>query len=260
MDLNLQGRKALITGASKGIGEAIARALAAEGCNVCLVARSEDRLRSIASELAETYGIEAEAIPIDLVERGSAEILSAKTPDVDILINNSGAIPAGRLDEIDEVTWRAAWDLKVFGYINLCRSFYRLMAERQQGVIINIIGASGERPKSNYICGSAANSALMSFTQALGGDSLYNGVRVVGINPGPVSTERLITLMKGSARERLGDAERWPELLKPLPEERAATVEEIADLTLFVASSRSSYTSGCILTVDGGYCNSGSLM
>ena len=195
-----------------------------------------------------------------MAERGSAEILSEKTPDVDILINNSGAIPAGRIDEIDEVTWRATWDLKVFGYINLCRSFHRLMAERQQGVIINIIGASGERPKSNYICGSAANSAIMSFTQALGGDSLYNGVRVVGINPGPVSTERLITLMKRSARDRLGDAERWTELLKPLPEERAATVEEIADLTLFVASARSSYTSGCILTVDGGYCNRGSLM
>ena len=260
MDLNLQGRTALITGASKGIGEAIARALAAEGCNVCLVARSEDRLRSIASELAETYGIKAEAMPIDLAERGSAEILSEKTPDVDILINNSGAIPPGRLDEIDEVTWRATWDLKVFGYINLCRSFYRLMAARQQGVIINIIGASGERPKSNYICGAAANSALMSFTQALGGDSMYDGIRVVGINPGPVSTERLIALMKGSAKDRLGDAERWPELLKPLPEERAATVEEIADLTLFVASARSSYTSGCILTVDGGYCNRGSLM
>ena len=176
------------------------------------------------------------------------------------MINNSGAIPSGRLDEIDESTWRATWDLKVFGYINLCRSFYAQMADRHKGVIINIIGASGERPKSNYICGAVANSALMSFTQALGGDSLYHGVRVVGINPGPVSTERLITLMKGSARDRLGDPERWPELLKPLPEERAATVEEIADFTAFIASDRSAYTSGCILTVDGGYCNRGSLM
>ena len=111
MDLGLQGRKALITGASKGIGEAIARALAAEGCDIALAARSGDRLCSIASELAETHGIKVEAIPIDLSDRGSAEILSQRIPNADILINNSGAIPAGRLDEI---TWRATWDLKVF--------------------------------------------------------------------------------------------------------------------------------------------------
>ena len=114
MDLGLQGRKALITGASKGIGEAIARALAAEGCDIALAARSGDRLCSIASELAETHGIKVEAIPIDLSDRGSAEILSQRIPNADILINNSGAIPAGRLDEIDEITWRATWDLKVF--------------------------------------------------------------------------------------------------------------------------------------------------
>ena len=260
MDLKLQGRKALITGASKGIGAAITRALAVEGCNVTLAARSKEPMFALATELAETHNIKSDVIPIDLAATGSAERLAQKCPDIDILINNSGAIPSGRLDEIDETTWRATWDLKVFGYINLCRSFYALMAERHKGVIINIIGASGERPKSNYICGAAANSALMSFTQALGGDSLYDGIRVVGINPGPVSTERLITLMKGSARDRLGDPERWPELLKPLPEERAASVEEIADFTVFIASNRSTYTSGCVLTVDGGYCNRGSLM
>ena len=260
MDLKLQGRRALITGASKGIGEAITRTLAAEGCNVTLAARSKEPMHDLATELAETHNIKSDVISIDLSEMGSAERLAQECPEIDILINNSGAIPSGRLDEIDESTWRATWDLKVFGYINLCRSFYALMAERHRGVIINIIGASGERPKSNYICGAVANSALMSFTQALGGDSLYDGIRVVGINPGPVSTERLITLMKGSARDRLGDSERWPELLKPLPEERAATVEEIADFTAFIASDRSAYTSGCILTVDGGYCNRGSLM
>ena len=134
----MQGRKALITGASKGIGEAIARALAAEGCDIALAARSGDRLCSIANELAETHGIKAEAIPIDLSDRGSAEILSQRIPNADILINNFGAIPAGRLDEIDEITWRATWNLKVFGYINLCRSFCKLMAERQNGVIINM--------------------------------------------------------------------------------------------------------------------------
>jgi NAD(P)-dependent dehydrogenase (short-subunit alcohol dehydrogenase family) len=134
------------------------------------------------------------------------------------------------------------------------------MTRRRSGVIVNIIGASGERPKANYICGATANSALMSFTQALGGDSLEHGVRVVGINPGPVATERLVELMKGSAKDRFGEPERWKELLAPLPQGRAATVDEIAAATVFVASDASAYTTGTILTVDGGYCNRGSLM
>lgn len=134
------------------------------------------------------------------------------------------------------------------------------MRDRRRGVIINIIGASGQRPKANYICGATANAALMAFTQALGGDSLEHGIRVVGINPGPVATERLVDLMKSSAQDRLGDSERWKELLAPLPQGRAATVDEIAYATAFAASDLSSYTSGTVITVDGGYCNRGSLM
>ena len=134
------------------------------------------------------------------------------------------------------------------------------MRARGGGVIVNVIGASGERPKSNYICGATANAALIAFTQALGGDSMVHGVRVVGVNPGPVATERLEALARASAADRLGDAGRWRELFAPLPGERAASVEEVADAVLFVASARSSYVSGAVLTVDGGYCNRGSLM
>ena len=134
------------------------------------------------------------------------------------------------------------------------------MAALGGGVIINICGASGERPKAMYICGATANTALMSFSMALGGDSMQDGIRVIALNPGPVATERLIDLTKASAAEKLGDGERWQELWAPLPEGRPATVEEVADTVAFLTSPRSSYTSGTVVTVDGGYCNRGSLM
>jgi len=260
MDLLLSGKKVLITGASRGIGAAVARAFAAEGCNLYLTARDKELLNSLSQELREAHRCEVVPIVTDLSATRDAEGLAAKCADADILINNAGAIPAGRLADIDDATWRHVWNVKVFTYINLCRAFFGNMQARRRGVIVNIIGASGQRPKANYICGATANSALMSFTEALGGDSLEHGVRVVGINPGPVATDRLVDLMKVSAKDRLGDAARWKELLAPLPQGRAATVEEIAAATAFAASGRSSYTSGTIITVDGGYCNRGSLL
>ena len=260
MELNLRGRKALITGASQGIGAAVARRLAAEGCDLCLAARSADALSSLSAELKERHGSSVVELPRDLSKSDAMTALAADCVPIDILVNNAGAIPGGRLHEIDEATWRETWDLKVFGYVNLTRAVYADMKARGGGVIINIIGAGGERPKSNYICGGMANASLMAFTQALGGDSMYDGIRVVGINPGPIATERLIGLMRSSAEDRLGDAERWEELFEPFPEKRAGTPEEIADMTAFLASDRASYTSGTVMTVDGGYSNRGSLM
>jgi NAD(P)-dependent dehydrogenase (short-subunit alcohol dehydrogenase family) len=260
MDLGLAGKRALVTGASRGIGAAIARALAAEGCSLYLAARSGDLLHELSRDLASAHGIDVVPFVADLSTTPHTVQLAERCRDADILVNNAGAIPGGRLEDIDDATWRQVWDVKVFAYINLCRAFMRLMRQRRAGVIANIIGASGERPKANYICGATANSALMAFTQALGGDSLEHGVRVIGVNPGPVATERLVDLMKSSAADRFGDASRWQELLSPLPQSRAATVEEIAAATVFAVSAASSYTTGTIITVDGGYCNRGSLM
>ena len=260
MDLQLAGKRALVTGASQGIGAAIALHLAAEGCALSITARSAKKLAALRQEIETVHGVAVQDIALDLTAPGSIAALAERAGPLDILINNAGAIPAGRLHEIDDAKWRAVWELKLFGYINLIREVYPRMAEDGGGVVINICGASGQRPKANYICGAMANTGLMSFTQALGCASMDDGIRVVALSPGPVETEHLVELMKNSAVERLGDAERWRELCQPLSEGRAATVDEIAYMAVFLASPRSSYTSGTVVTVDGGYCNRGSLM
>ena len=260
MDLKLRGRTALVTGASKGIGLAIAEVLAAEGCHLHLVARTRADLESARDRIASRHDVKVEIHPMDLAERGRAKELAATCPEIDILVNNAGSIPRGTVEEIDEDRWRAAWDLKVFGYINMTREFFRLMKARRRGVIVNIIGNGGERLDSGYIAGGAGNAALMAFTRALGGSSAEVGVRVLGINPGPVATERLIGLMRSSAQSKFGDPERWRELEKSFPLGRAATVEEIAATAALLASDLSSYTTGTIVTIDGGMTNRGSLI
>jgi len=243
MDLNLKGRHVLVTGASKGIGRACAELLEREGCTVLGASRS------IAP------GPKAKAI--DIAKQGAAQELADWAGEIDILVNNAGAIPGGDLLKVDEETWRKAWDLKLFGYINLTRAVYAGMKKRRRGVIINIIGAAGEKMNAAYIAGSAANASLMAFTRALGGASHADGIRVVGINPGPVETDRLVSLHKQMAQAKLGDAERYRELFKDMSFGRPATPEEIANAVAFFASDRSAYTSGTILTIDGGQSNRG---
>ncbi len=255
MDLNLRGRKALVTGASKGIGYATARLLAKEGCDVVLVARTASDLESARERILAEANVSVIAEPLDLSDGKNAVALARKFPEIDILVNNAGAIPGGTIEEVEEERWRAAWNLKVFGFINLTREYFRLMKRRGKGVIVNIIGSAGERMDAAYIAGSTGNASLMAFTRALGGASPDADVRVVGINPGWIATDRLITLMKKRAQDRFGDAGRWEELVKPLPFGRAGKPEEIAAMATFLASDRSAYTTGTIVTIDGGLTN-----
>jgi NAD(P)-dependent dehydrogenase (short-subunit alcohol dehydrogenase family) len=255
MDLGLRGRKALVTGASKGIGLATARFLAAEGCDLVMVARTASDLAAARDGILAQHNVAVTTVPADLSQGEAARGLARDFPEIDILVNNAGAIPGGNLLEIDEARWRQAWDLKVFGYVNLTRAFFALMKERRRGVIINIIGGAGERMNSGYIAGSAGNASLMAFTRALGGQSPEVGVRVVGINPGPIATDRLVTLLRKQAQDKFGDPERWPELTKSMGFGRPGKPEEIAAMVAFLASDLSGYTSGTIVTVDGGAAN-----
>ena len=252
MDLHLRGKRVLITGASKGIGAAAAEAFAEEGCDLRLAARSSDQLKALADRLRAAHQIDATAHVVDLRKPEDIARLVRDASDIDILVNNAGDIPGGAIDKIDEPIWRHAWELKVFGYINLTRAIYAQMKARGHGVIVNDIGAAGEKFDANYICGSTGNAALMAFTRALGGRSLADNIRVVGINPGPVGTDRHVTLLKTRARHQFGDETRYKEFQKGLPLGRPAHAREIGDLMAFLASGRSGYTSGVIYTVDGG--------
>src|SRR5215470_10303381 len=254
MDLGLNGRRVLVTGGSQGIGLAVARGFLAEGAGVTIVARDEARLARAASDLAgsgATVGVRA----LDLAERGAPEALADAFPDTDILVNNAGAVPTGDIFDVDEARWRAAWDLKVFGYVNLMRAMYGHMRGRAPKVIVNVLGLGGERPQWRYVCGNAANVALAGVTKSLGGRSIDDGIRVVAVNPGGVETERMVALQRARAARELGDAERWREFFADKPLQRAATPEEVANVILFFASDKASWVSGAVVPVDGGFLN-----
>jgi NAD(P)-dependent dehydrogenase (short-subunit alcohol dehydrogenase family) len=260
MDLKLKGKTILITGASQGIGEGAARAFAEEGCNLHLVARSGDRMETIKREIESAHGIKATVHAMDITVPGTVEKLVAAVGDIDVLLNNAGAIPSGSLWDVDEAKWRAGWELKVFGYINLTRLVYAKMKAQGHGVIVNILGAAGERLNAGYIAGSTGNAGLMAFTRTLGSRSLADKIRVIGINPGPVETDRMTTRLKEQAKQRLGDENRWRELIKDYPLGRAASTREIADMMAFLASDRSAYTTGVVMTIDGGLSAGGGAM
>lgn len=252
MDLGLKGRTAIVTGASKGIGRAVAEGLASEGVSLHLVARTEADLAAAAEAIRAAHPVDVTIHALDLSDSASIDRLAAAAPAPDIVINNAGAIPGGSIDMIDEPTWRAAWDLKVFGYINICRVYYARMVERGSGVIVNITGVAADLLSPDYIAGACGNSSVNALSRSLGARSLDHGVRVLAISPGLVRTERLVRQRRTAAEIRWGDPERWPELVSILPGGRAAEPCEIADMAVFAASPRASYLTGVVINVDGG--------
>ncbi len=252
MDLGLKGKRALVTGASQGIGRACAESLAREGCHLHLVAKRREGLEKALQEL-KAYDVEIAIHPTDLTERGAAKALADECASVDILVNNAGNTPRGTLLEVDEDTWRKGWELKIFGYINLTRELYRGMVERRAGVIVNVIGIGAEKLEYGYTAGSTGNAALVAFTRAVGSVSLEYGVRVLGVSPGWVETEKSKGNLRRRAAQELGDAERWQELTKGWPRGFLIRPHEIGDVVAFSASERASAMSGVIVTVDAGF-------
>jgi len=247
MNLELKGKSVLVTGASKGIGLAVARAFAAEGCTVHLAARSADLLEKNKAEIAGKYGVAVHTHICDLRQAGAAKNLVDACAGVDILVNNAGDIPGGSIEKMTEEQWRHAWELKVFGYVNMTREMFGKMKARNAGVIFNVIGMAGVTHPSEYICGAAGNAALDGLTKGVGKGSVQHGVRVLGLHPGATMTDRIINLNKAIAKEKFGDESRYTELLKTATMQ---TPEQVADTVVFLCSARSSHLSGIMINLN----------
>jgi len=245
MDLGLEGKSVLVTGGSKGIGLACAQAFAAEGCRIHLVARDRPRLEAISASFSQKPTVH----PADLRDGSSLRALAAACADVDILVNNAGDIPGGSIESIDEAKWRHAWELKVFGYINLTREVFGRMKGRGGGVIVNVIGMAAENPSFEYVCGSTANAGLAAFTKAMGRGSREHGVRVLGVHPPATRTDRIIAVMKAAAKTRFGDESRYEELMGTGPFGHLIEPEQVADTVAFLASPRAGQLSGVVLNL-----------
>lgn len=260
--LTLTGKTALITGASKGIGLATAWTFAEAGArHLHLAARDGAALEAAKREIEARHpGTQVSTHALDLSAPGAMKALADAAGDVDILINNAGDMPSGPLESLDWDLLRRALSLKLVGYMELSCYVYEGMKRRGSGVIINDIGNSGENYDANYIAGSACNAGVMAFTRALGGVSLDHGVRVVGVNPGPVATDRMVKIMKRRAIDNFGDESRWQELFDAYPGGRPAEAREIAELMLFLASDHAQYITGTVVTIDGGIAARGSVI
>jgi NAD(P)-dependent dehydrogenase (short-subunit alcohol dehydrogenase family) len=252
LDLGLSGKSVLVTGGSRGIGRAAAELFAAEGCSLHLAARTPADLDRAANEIRARHGVSVDVHPGDMADAAYLSQLARACENVDILVNNAGATPTGPIEKVTAADWQEGLGLKVIATVGLTRDIYMAMCKRRAGVIINVIGNCGERPDPEIIIATIANTGLMGFTRALGSISPDHGVRVLGVNPGPTATERLVHLMQRKAQDRTGDAGNWRDLVKPLPFGRAAEPAELADMIVFAASDRASFVSGTILTVDGG--------
>jgi 3-oxoacyl-[acyl-carrier protein] reductase len=245
MDLGLKGKSVLITGASKGIGLSCAQTFAAEGCRVHICSRDQARLEKAKAAIKGEVTIHV----ADLRDGAALKKLANDCGDVDILVNNAGDIPGGTIEAIDEAKWRHAWELKVFGYVNMTREIFTRMKARKSGVIVNVIGMAAESLPFEYICGAVANAGLGAFTKAMGKGSRDFGVRIVGVHPPATRTDRITNLMKAMAKEKFGDENRYEEFFGTGNWSHVIEPEQVADTVAFLASPRAGQLSGVMLNL-----------
>jgi NAD(P)-dependent dehydrogenase (short-subunit alcohol dehydrogenase family) len=251
LDLHLAQKRVLVTGGSKGIGLACAKGFLAEGARVAIVSRSEQNLAAAAAQLPGVATFAADLTDATAAARMVAEVESQLGP-VDILVNSAGAAKRVAVDDLAPQSWRAAMDAKFFAYVNVFDPLVKLMAKRESGVIVNIIGAGGKMASVTHLSGGAANAALMLATAGLGAAYAGKGVRVVGVNPTLTETERLLEGFGARAKqEGISLDEARALSVASLPLGRMTRPDEIADAVLFLASDRASYISGVTIGIEG---------
>ncbi|HJS17529.1 MAG TPA: SDR family oxidoreductase [Anaerolineales bacterium] len=252
MDFLLSNKIAIVTGASRGIGKAIAETLSAEGMKVVLAARSRSELDA----LAQSLPTESLVIAVDLREPESADRVIAETIGAfgkpDLLVNNAGATQRGDFLTLSDEAWRDGFGLKFYAAMRLARAAWSHL-QVSGGTIINIIGVGGRTGSAEFTIGGAVNAALMNLTKSLADRGVRDGVRVNAINPGSIATDRLQTRLRKYAREKGIDFE---EASQRMPREmkisRFGDPAEIARAVAFLASPQAAYIQGVILDVDGG--------
>lgn len=252
MDLQLSNKVAIVTGASRGIGKAIAETLAAEGVKVVLAARSQADLEELARSLPTASLVQ----PVDLREPLAGERIVAATlakfGRLDLLVNNAGATQRGDFLALSDEAWADGFALKFYGAMRLARAAWTHL-QAVQGTIVNIIGIGGRTGSAEFTIGGAVNAALMNLTKALADRGIRDGVRVNAINPGSIATERLQTRIRNFAKENNVEIE---EAARRLPQQmkiaRFGEPAEIARAVAFLASPQAAYLQGAILDVDGG--------
>jgi 3-oxoacyl-[acyl-carrier protein] reductase len=257
METGLRGKVAMVSGASKGIGRAVAAQLATEGAHLSLCARSVPPLQGVAGELEGKHGVSCLACPGDLSRAEDIQGWVRATVDrfggVDILVNNAGAAQGGPFLSLPDQAWLESWQLKLFGYIRVAREVFPHLQRRGGGRVVNVIGIAGVQPLENYMIGGAANAALLNFTKALADEGAPQGILVTGVNPGPIRTERWDGMVaKWAAAKGVTAAAAEREILGGVPLRRPGTAEEVAHLVVFLASGLSGYITGTTIAVDGG--------
>ncbi len=256
MDLGLTGKVALVSGASRGIGRAIAQALAREGCDIVAAARSAEALQDLADGVARETGRQVVPCIADLREGdGIARAIGTAEQEfrrLDILVNNAGTTRRGDVFTLGEMDWHEGFALKFFGYVRMTRAAWPLL-KSARGSIVNIIGIGGRTPGAEFAIGGSVNAGLLAFTKTMAEIGIRDGVRVNAINPGAIETDRLLPRLRRHAEARgvsLDEARRA--LPREMGVERFGRAEEIGDAVAFLASARAGYLQGALIDIDGG--------
>lgn len=255
MDLQLKGKVALVTGASEGIGRAIAARLAALGMQVVAVARNQARLAELAQEIGAAGG-ECLGHPADLRQRAAAEAAVAaalaRFGRLDLLVNNAGATARGDFFSLTDNQWEDGFALKLLGAMRLCRAAWPHLAQ-QTGSIVNIAGIGGKQATADFAIGGSVNAAVMYLTKSLADRGVKDGVRVNAINPGYIRTARLTKrLQQAAAEKNIALESAGAAMTAAQGIARFGEPSEIADVVAFLASPLAAYVQGAILDVDGG--------
>jgi NAD(P)-dependent dehydrogenase (short-subunit alcohol dehydrogenase family) len=256
MELGYDNEVVLITGGSKGIGLESAKQFADEGCRIAIVARDQAGVDEAVTTIdgygdGEVFGTTGDMTSTEDVERVVAETLE-RFGQIDVLVTCAGASPGGSLEDLSEEQWYASLHLKLMGYVRACRAVLPHMRERGTGSVVLVVGNDGLKPIHFEVTAGAANAADQNFAAAIAEQYGAHGVRVNTVNPGPVDTERWDLLEKAIAAGRgisQDEARRLVESSIPLG--RICTAEEIANVVVFLASSRASFVNGAHVPVDG---------